>query len=67
MTCPSCNADWSVYKEALSNGGYEQAKSMIEDCTMCKRYFNTLLYPARITFDEFLKLHKMPENKIKVV
>jgi len=67
MRCCKCGADWNIYKEALNNGGYEQARAMIEDCPMCERYFKTLLYPKRMTMDELLNLDTLPENKVRVV
>ena len=67
MKCFKCGADWNIYREALNNGGYEQAKALIEDCLMCKRYFKTLLYPTRMTMDDLMKLDTLPENKVKVV
>ena len=69
MLCPKCQIDWEMLKEMIQNNGENRllAEYAIMNCKTCWQHLGHLIEPQVMTIDQFNKLDKMPENKVKVV
>ena len=66
--CSKCGISWKTLRECLKLGGgnYDTASWAIHNCERCWQELGYLLTPQVMTLDEFSKLERLPNQRVKI-